>query len=158
MRRSVYIETTIPSYYVDDRAALHSDIERTRTWWNDERRLYDCAVSLAVLEELSAGEYPGKPEALRLVRGLPLAPASPAALDLAMAYQAALLMPRLPNRDAIHVAIATVNRFDYVLTWNCRHIANANKLRALELFNARLGYATPLLVTPAVLLPWEPNP
>ena len=51
MKPTVYIETTIPSYYCDHRPALAADIARTREWWDQERADYECFVSLVVLEE-----------------------------------------------------------------------------------------------------------
>jgi len=56
MRPTVYIETTIPSYYCDDRSDLMHDILRTRQWWNRERNDYECATSLIVIEELDGGD------------------------------------------------------------------------------------------------------
>ena len=64
-------------------------------------------------------------------------------------------MPKAPVRDALHLAIASFYRMDYLLTWNCRHLANANKFRRIEAVNAEMGLSIPLLVTPHQLRPWE---
>ena len=75
MRRSVYIDTTIPSYYVDERPILRLHIDRTRQWWDEERHLYDLYTSEFTLAELAEGDFPRKEQAIQLVRDLPrLAP------------------------------------------------------------------------------------
>ena len=76
-------------------------------------------------------------------------------VDVAAVYQSRCVMPKAPVRDALHLAIASFYRIDYLLTWNCRHLANANKFRRIETVNAELGLAFPLLVTPDQLRPWE---
>ena len=65
------------------------------------------------------------------------------------------VMPRSPVRDALHVALASYYRLDYLLTWNCRHLANVNKIRQLERVNLQLGLGVPLMITPDLLQPWE---
>ena len=75
--------------------------------------------------------------------------------QIAAIYQARKLMPREPVRDSLHVAIASFYRMDFVLTWNCRHLANANKVRHLRELNLELGLSIPQLVTPHQLQPLE---
>ena len=72
MRPSVYIETTIPSYYHDTRPALQAAIARTREWWEHERGMYECFTSPVVIDELSEGSYPNQKACLALVADLPL--------------------------------------------------------------------------------------
>lgn len=158
MRPTVYIETTIPSYYCDSRQELAADIDRTRQWWDQERPGYECFISAVVLDELLAGEYPTQKACVDLVKGMPVLEISGDVVEIADVYQMRGLMPRSPVRDALHLAIASLYRMDYLLTWNCRHLANANKVRHLELVNQRLGLPVPLLVTPAMLQPWEGMP
>lgn len=74
---------------------------------------------------------------------------------IAAAYQARRLMPRRPVRDALHLAVASLYRMDFLLTWNCVHLANANKFRHLRELNGELGLPTPQIVTPDQLRPWE---
>jgi hypothetical protein len=155
MKLTVYIETTVPSYYCDERPELKNDILRTRTWWDDERRDYDCYVSPVVIEELETGSYPTRNRCLELVDGLPLLEVTREVLEVATAYQADGLMPRHPAADAVHVPLVSWYRMDYLLTWNCRHIANANKARHLEAINLRLRLGLPMLVTPHQLQKWE---
>lgn len=155
MRPTVYIETTIPSYYCDTRPDMQRDILCTRQWWDEERGRYECFISAIVLEELSAGSYAAREQCLRLVEQLPLLAVAPEVGRLASIYQAEGLMPKPPVRDALHLAIASHYRMDYLLTWNCRHLANANKTPRLQRLNRDLNLSLPLLVTPAMLQPWE---
>ncbi len=131
------------------------DILRTRQWWDKERGDYECMTSLIVVEELDAGDYPTRSECLKLVESLPLLEVTTEVLEIAKVYQAERLMPRHPVADSIHLAIASWYRMDYLLTWNCRHIANANKSRHLEALNFRLHLGMPMLVTPHQLQFWE---
>jgi len=155
MKPLVYIETTIPSYYCDDRPALAPDIARTREWWNQEREAYDCFISVAVLDELRAGDYPNQQHCLSLVEQVPLLQINREILEIAHVDQERGLMPKPPSADALHLALASFYRVDFLLTWNCRHIANANKMRHLTVLNHRIGLAVPQLVTPHQLQPWE---
>jgi len=154
----VYIETTIPSYYCDTRGSLEGEIARTRQWWDEQRGDYECFISLVVLDELSAGEYSTKAACLALVAELPLLDVLPEVVDIAEAYRARRLMPKDPAADAVHLALASYYRMEYLLTWNCRHLANANKARHLEALNVQMGLGVPLLVTPHLLQPMEDIP
>ncbi len=155
MKPLVYIETTIPSYYHSTRAELAADIARTREWWDQERGDYDCYVSAVVLDELAAGTSPNQADCLQLVQEFPLLEVTDEVLEIADVYHVQKLMPKPPIRDALHMALASHYRMDFLLTWNCRHLANANKVRHLEVVNTRLGLKVPALVTPDLLRPWE---
>jgi len=155
MKPTVYIETTIPSYYCDNRPELAVDIARTREWWDKERQEYECFISPVVLEELESGEYPGKRDCLSLVSGLPLLGLADDILQIAEVYRIRQLMPRHPAADAIHLAMAGYYRMDYLLTWNCRHLANARKTPHFEELNQSMHLHVPLLVTPHQLRPLE---
>ncbi len=158
MKPTVYIETTIPSYYCDERSELAGDIARTREWWDQERGAYECFVSPVVFDELSAGGYPTREACIALVEGLASLGVEEDVLEIASAYQARGLMPRQPAADAIHLALASYYRIEYLLTWNCRHLANVNKARHLQALNLQLGLGSPQLVTPHLLLPLEDSP
>jgi predicted nucleic acid-binding protein len=155
MKPTVYIETTIPSYYCDQRIGIGESIARTRQWWDLERNDYECFISPVVLDELEAGNYPTKDACLALTEDIPMLAIVSEVLDIADVYQDRGLMPGPPVRDALHLAIASYYRLDYLPTWNCKHLANANKFRHLEIINQSMGLSTPLLVTPEMLQPWE---
>jgi hypothetical protein len=155
MKPTVYVETTIPSYYQDGRPELLHEINRTRQWWDAERETYECFTSLVVLDELSEGDYPGKERCLRLLDAVPLLELTEQVEEIAAIYQSRRVMPAPPIRDALHVAFATCYKLDFLITWNCRHLANANKFAHLRAVNAELGFATPEIVTPYQLQPLE---
>ena len=145
----------MPSYYCDDRPELVADIARTRQWWDTERGDYECYISEAVLAELAEGDYPTQRQCLSLVDEMPELVITGEIEQIAAVYQARKLMPREPIRDALHVAIASFYRMDFLLTWNCKHLANANKTRRLRELNLEMGLSIPELVTPYQLQAWE---
>lgn len=153
MNPSVYIDTTIPSYYVDTRASVLVHIERTREWWDNERRFYKIFGSQFVLRELQEGGFPGQKEALALMHEIPLLAANPEIEDIVAQYLDNYLMPSADDRDAFHLAFASYYRMDYLLTWNCAHLANVNKRKHVARINQRLGLFVPIITTPLELLP-----
>jgi predicted nucleic acid-binding protein len=158
VKPTVYIETTIPSYYFDGRPVLASDIARTREWWDVERADYECFISEVVLIELNEGDYPNKEKCLTLLDEIAVLAVIEEVERIAAVYQARQLMPKSPIRDALHVAVASYYRMDFLLTWNCRHLANANKARHLRELNLEMSLGVPQLVTPDQLQPWENQP
>jgi hypothetical protein len=157
VKPTVYIETTVPSYYCDDRPDLAADIARTREWWDRERDDYECFISAVVLDELNEGNYPNKDRCVHLVDGFPLLDLVDEIADIASLYQTQKLMPQVPVRDSLHLALASFYRIDFLLTWNCQHLANANKFKHLRRLNLDLGLSVPQLVTPHQLRPVEEN-
>jgi hypothetical protein len=123
-----------------------------------ERDSYECYISPVVLDELGDGEYPGQATCLQLVQAMPMLAVNEDVVRVAEVYQSNKVMPGPPVRDALHVALACFYAMDFLLTWNCRHIANANKMRHLRTINARLGLATPQIITPHMLRPLEERP
>lgn len=119
MKPTVYVDTTIPSYYVDERPALRLHIERTREWWDEERGQYDVYVPDFVVLELGEGDYPRKSDALHLVSALPRLAPAPEVQTIAEVYLAHRLMPVKDVRDALHLAFACHYKIDFLLTWNC---------------------------------------
>jgi predicted nucleic acid-binding protein len=125
----VYVETSVISFYHEIRTELDMAARRewTRTWWNSAIRRHDLVTSAAVIEELREGDYPSRDECLELVGALPLLAIEPAVMDIVEAYIARHVMPADPAGDALHLALASYHRCDFLVTWNCRHLANANK-------------------------------
>jgi len=153
MRRTVYIETTVPSFYHETRSepAMVARRESTRLWWQEEAPFFDLSISAFVLGELRQGDYPGKPDTLRLVETAPLLEAVPEIEDIAGAYIRRSLMPQDELGDAYHLAIASYYAVDFLLTWNCRHLANASKNQHLRVVNTELGLHIPVITTPDLL-------
>ena len=105
-----------------------------------------------MVDELERGDFPNRDGALALIRDLPLLEVSRAAADTVSAYVSHYVMPADPAGDALHLAIASVHKCDFLLTWNCRHLANANKFAHIRRVNGMLGLFVPALVTPLELL------
>lgn len=154
MKPKVYIETSIPSFYYEERHEPDMLARRiwTRQWWERARSRYLSVTSVAVLDELSQGEYPNKSAVLALVNPLPLVPITQEIVEIVQTYIQHQVMPQDPVGDALHLALASYHKCDFLLTWNCRHLANANKFGHIRRVNALLGLYVPALVTPLELL------
>ena len=154
MNPLVYIETSIPSFYYEVRIEAEMAARRqwTRQWWDELRHEYTLVTTVAVLDELGAGDYPGKGEALSLVRDVPLVSVDETVADIVHAYIQHKVMPNDPVGDSLHLALASYHKCDFLLTWNCNHLANANKFGHIRRVNTLLGLYVPLLVTPLEML------
>jgi predicted nucleic acid-binding protein len=150
----VYVETTIPSFYVTTRTGADAVARRewTQRWWDMAPDHYALITSNAVLEELRSGEYPSQDSAIALVLGLPLLEITPSVAEIVDAYVRHKLMPANPTGDALHLAIASYHKCEFLVTWNCQHLANANKFGHIRRVNNLLGLYVPVLVTPLELL------
>lgn len=154
MKKRVYIETTIPSFYFDVRREPEMVARRewTRSWWKKATDEHELVTSAAVVEELMRGDFPAREDSLRLIEHLPLVPIEPAVTEIVQTYITHKVMPDDPVGDALHLAIASFHRCDFLLTWNCRHLANANKFEHIRRVNVLIGLFVPALVTPLELL------
>lgn len=150
----VYVETTIPSFYHEARDSPDIVARRdwTRRWWDLAPDRYELVTSPAVLDELRAGPPERQSAWLGLLRDVPLLPIGPEITEIVGVYIRHHLMPGDPNGDALHLALASYHRCDFLVTWNCLHLANANKFGHIRRVNALLGLFVPALVTPLELL------
>ncbi|MBI3986105.1 MAG: type II toxin-antitoxin system VapC family toxin [Lentisphaerae bacterium] len=151
--KSVYIETSIPSFFYETRQEPEMVARRTwtREWWDRYRDGYELVTSEGVVAELEEGEYPTQADAVALVAGLPRLDMPDTIADIVDTYISNHLMPQERLGDALHVALASYHKCDFLLTWNCSHIANANKFEHMRIINTRLGLFVPALVTPMEL-------
>jgi predicted nucleic acid-binding protein len=150
---TVYIETTIVSYLVarpgrDLMITAHQ--QATRSWW-EQRRIYQCVTSEETLVEAARGD--GEQARLRLgaLAGLPVLPVTPRVADLAAEILASGSLPSAARSDAVHLAVATIGGLDFLLTWNCRHLANPHLQKRLRAFMAARALALPEICTPIEL-------
>ncbi len=150
----VYLETTFFSFYYDERTApaIVAMRDWTRQFWDERRNEYDLVTSEAVFGELRKGGAYHKEAALKMALGIPLLPAGIEIDGIVQAYVKHKLMPEDPAGDALHLAVASFHACDYLVTWNCRHLANANKFGHIREINRQLGLKSPELVTPQELL------
>jgi hypothetical protein len=153
MAGAVYLETTIFSFYHDDRSGPAIVARRgwTRQWWDQHRRHYDLVTSTVVLDELSRGKLAHKARALELAQTIPAVPVSAEVAEIVEVYIAHRLMPKDPLGDAMHLALASFYKCDFLLTWNCRNLANANKFGHIRRVHALLDLHVPTLATPLEL-------
>jgi hypothetical protein len=153
MAESVYLETSVISALFDERQDPVSLAQHLQTmkWHEEEARHFDLFTSAIALEELREGKFDHQPQAISFASGLQLLPVDEEVLGVSRIYADRLLMPKGDLGDALHLALASVHEVDYLLTWNCRHLANPNKVRRIVDVNRRLGLVTPTMVTPAML-------
>ena len=152
---SVYLETTFISYLVarpsrDLRIAGHQ--QSTEEWWTTRRSLFDCLVSQVVIDEASAGDATEIGKRLSVIAGLSVLEVSTDAESLTQAIMSGGMLPPHAIRDAAHVAVAAVHRIDYLLTWNCKHLANAQISRRIAIVCQREGHRLPVICTPEELM------
>jgi len=157
MKKVVYIETTIPSFFFEVRTEPDMIARRnwTREWWNVYRSYYQLVTSLAVIEELERGKYPNKENIVGLLDDVPILTTPNEIVDIVDTYISRQLMPVDTKGDALHLALASYHNCDFLLTWNCQHLANANKFAHIRRINTLLGLFVPALITPFELLSWE---
>ncbi len=151
----VYLETTVVSFLTarssgDLVTAAHQQL--TRQWWDLCREQYDLLTSQLVVREAGAGDPLAARERLDLLSTIKLLEVGPAALDLANELVVARAVPRQAAEDALHIAIAATHGVDYLLTWNCRHLANATMRIRIEETCRSIGYEPVIICTPEELL------
>ena len=153
--KSVYLETTIPSYLAakpsgDLVTAAHQKI--THDWWEKRRADFALFVSQAVVREARRGDPDAAQRRLGFLQDVTRLRVSTKAIQLAKAFQSSIRILRNAEADSIHLAVATLNRLDYVLTWNCRHLANGEVQSAADALVVQSSLKIPQMRTPEELL------
>jgi hypothetical protein len=157
---TVYLETTIPSYLAalpsrDIVVAAHQEI--TRQWWWERREAFDVFVSELVALEAERGEPAvAAQRRLQFLKGIPRLGMTDEAHGLAGRLVDGGAIPFVARADALHIAVATAHGLDFLLTWNCRHIANAECRSRIVRICRQGGFEPPILCTPEELLGVEP--
>ena len=151
----LYLETTIPSYLTARRSRdlrLAADQETTEEWWDFRRAEYDLFISELVLDESASGDPVMAAARLEKLAGLPQLAQTDAVDLLARRIVERGIIPHSAAPDATHIALAAVHAMNFLLTWNCKHIANARHRSRLETLCREAGFECPLICTPAVLV------
>jgi hypothetical protein len=153
MKVRIYVETTVPSYLAawpsrDLIRAAHQQI--TREWWA-KRGAFELYTSRLVVQECQAGDLEAAADRLAVLAEIPLLEQTPDVADLAEALVQRVPLPAKAAADALHIAVAAVNGMDYLLTWNCTHIANVTLRSRIEAVCRAAGYEPPLICTPEEL-------
>jgi len=154
MKRKVYLETSVISYLTARPSktilgAAHQQI--TLAWW-ELRYRYELLISESVMRECAAGDPIAAQKRLAVLADLPLLLIDELALSIASELVQNKIVPAKAAEDALHIAVATVYGVDYLLTWNCRHIANPEMQREISGFLEQKGLYLPFICTPEELL------
>ena len=151
---TVYIETTIPSYLVSHRShqePMSSHQRITEEWWDHERMRSRLYSSIAVRAEISKGDASAAARRLKAMAGIPELDVTAEVQPLADSIVQLLQLPPKAQLDATHVAFAIVHRMDYLLTWNCTHLANATLQKTLFEYCTYHRIHMPVICTPELL-------
>ena len=155
MKPKVYLETTIASYLTAWRSrdlVMAGNQETTREWWENRRDAFELFVSQTVIKESSLGDPDAAQRRLEVLRPFPLLDITGEVATLAAELVARVPLPPKAQADAVHIAIAAVHRMNYLLTWNCTHIANATLRAQIEAVCRSAGYEPPIVCTPQEML------
>jgi predicted nucleic acid-binding protein len=155
MKPTAYLETTIPSYLTsrpsrDLIVAAHQQL--THDWWLGARENLSLVVSEAVVVEIQAGDSETAERRLRLVEDLPVLRQTLEVESLAELFRWSLGLHSGAAADLLHIAFAVAYEVDYLVTWNCKHIANGHVVRRLQKLNETARRKTPVILTPEELL------
>ena len=148
---TVYIETSIVSYLrqrPSSQVVMAARQLLTHKWWNGERGNYELVTSQFVLDEASAGDPILAAERLQSLEGIPLLPRDSQIGVIAQEIMSRAILPPKAAADASHIAMVAHHGIDYLLTWNCKHIANAKILPRIHEVLTDLGCSIPMICTP----------
>jgi predicted nucleic acid-binding protein len=151
----VYVETSVISYLTawpsrDIVIAGHQ--QTTRDWWQEQSQSFQLVASQLVIQEASAGDTVAAQERLKILKNIELLEVTEDAMNLAQVLIQSGPLPRKAAEDALHIAIAVTNGVEYLLTWNCKHIANASMRSSIERICRSAGYEPTIICTPEELL------
>ncbi|MDA1049699.1 MAG: type II toxin-antitoxin system VapC family toxin [Planctomycetota bacterium] len=152
---SVYLETSVIGYLASRPAVdiiFAANQLMTREWWNDHRTRFELFASQAVVDECSAGDPAAAQERLVFLIGIPVLTINAATRNLAQELLLHVGLPAKAAVDAVHIATAALNKIDYLLTWNCKHIANPAFRRKIEDVLDDAGLRSPVICTPQEML------
>jgi hypothetical protein len=155
MKPKLYLETTIVGYLTArvSRNVITAGHQRTtRRWWKERRHAFALYCSEVVVEEAGEGDKKEAAQRLSHLAGIPVLDLSAGAMALSGRLLRRKAIPKGSEYDALHLAIAAVNKIDYLLTWNCRHLANASLRPFLDLVCKQAGYRCPIICTPDELI------
>lgn len=155
MKQRVYLETSIISYLTarpsNDLRAMANQAS-TVEWWEVRRPEFELYVSELVVAEAEQGDPEAADRRLSIIADIPKLEITEEARRLGVTLVSKGPIPEGSQIDAYHIAVATVNGLDYLLTWNCKHIANARMRPKVELACRNLGYEPPIICTPIELM------
>jgi predicted nucleic acid-binding protein len=155
MKEKVYIETSIVSYLISKSnrdIVISAKQELTKEWWNEYSGLYKMFVSDLVINEISQGDPLYSKQRLKIVNKIPILETTEQAINIAKVITDKKILPVKATDDILHIAIAITHGIDYLLTWNCKHIANAHIIKSIESIAKQFNKQIPVLCTPLEIL------
>lgn len=155
MPPTVYLKTTIIGYLAmqpSEVLRIAANQQTTHEWWSTRRHRFSIYVSRFVVSECAAGNSASAAERIRLLADFPLLEVTAQAELLAAALLEDVPLPSKATTDALHIAVAAVNGVEYLLTWNCRHIANPALRPRIDSVCRKMGVEPPVICTPQELL------
>jgi predicted nucleic acid-binding protein len=153
-KATVYLETTIPSFLTarpSNDLILAGQQQLTLRWWNSRKRHYSEFISELVIEEAGRGDSQAARKRMDVIKKLPVLEIDDATIKLGARILKSGVIPKKAAADAGHIAVAARHGIDYLLTWNCKHIANAEIIRRLDQVIRDHGYLAPTICTPTEL-------
>jgi predicted nucleic acid-binding protein len=150
MKQSIYLETSVIGAYLDNGEPFRRDL--TIRWWEHELADYVPYISPLVARELERTSEPRRSSYLNLIRNLQQFEISEEVGILAEGYVSRGIFHRKYIGDAVHMAVASVNKADMLVTWNFGYIANVHRQARVRLFNTTAGFFVPVVVTPEFLI------
>jgi predicted nucleic acid-binding protein len=155
MKPKVYVETTVISYYTAKPSNDIFSLARQRVteqWWTHAVQNLSLFISEAVIEEAREGDKVAAAKRLEHLNKMPSLEINDDATRIYQIYLKELPIPPKAHRDALHIAVASIHGMDYIVSWNCKHIANGFIIKKIMEINTRLGIPVPVIVTPDELL------
>lgn len=155
MKPKLYIETSTISYLVARSSRdliIAANQQVTHEWWDARRSEFDLYVSQIVIDEASEGDQEAAQQRLDKLKDIPLLELKIEALHLADKFIQQQALPAKASQDALHISVATIYGMDYLLTWNCKYIANAVIVKKISRIAAQQGYELPTICTPYELM------
>ena len=155
INETIYIETSIFGYLTarsTNNLILAANIKVTKDWWNTYHDFFTIYVSELVEDEVAKGDKAIANERLDLLKSIMYLDIIEEAVELSQEFLRQSNLPPKASNDALHIALATVYGLDYLLTWNCKHMANAQIQKKLSQISIKLGYDLPIICTPYELI------
>ncbi|MGD2084608.1 MAG: type II toxin-antitoxin system VapC family toxin [Candidatus Aminicenantes bacterium] len=155
MKPKLYVETSFISYLTarpsrDLIVAAQQQV--TREWWKNRRAKFDMYISQLVIQEAKDGDEEAAAKRLKTLENIPLLDLRVEASDLAEKFVRSKALLQNAFDDALHISIAAIYGLDYLLTWNCKHIANAEIQKKISRVSFEEGYELPIICTPYELM------
>ena len=157
MKPKLYVETSIVSYLTarpSRDVVINANQQLAQEWW-EKRQYFDLFVSQIVIDEVSQGDASFAKKRLDLIQDFPLIEFNDESKDLAKEILRQNVLPPKAALDVFHIALTTVHQLDFLLTLNCKHIANAFIFRRIEKICRQFGYEPPIVCTPQEILQKE---